>query len=282
MAAVTCGSAGSPDHGCVQNATRSRPTFAPTSDRYGRSGAAITNGSPGAGPLRQSSSAAVSRTLRLTMKCTAHPDSASAICGPQVTRPRDGLRPTTPHAEAGIRIEPPPSLAEATGTIPAPTTAAAPPLDPPAMCWSLHGEQVRPTARVSVVPMIPNSDVVVRPRFTRPAARIRAVNSLSVGVTQPWVSRLPFSQTVPASPWKRSLSIVGTPPNGPGGTVSDISSTRSANASTTAPSVPSTLRDRRQHARAELARGDVLAGQHLGEGGGVVLARTRPGPRRSW
>ena len=111
----------------------------------------------------------MSRTLRETMKCTAQPASASAICGPQVTRPRDGLRPTTPQEDAGIRIDPPPSLAEATGTMPAPTTAAAPPLDPPAMCSALQGEHVRPAASVSVVPMIPNSDVVVRPRFTSPA-----------------------------------------------------------------------------------------------------------------
>ena len=39
--------------------------------------------------------------------------------------------PNTPQQEAGIRIEPPPSLAWAMGTIPEATAAADPPLDPP-------------------------------------------------------------------------------------------------------------------------------------------------------
>ena len=44
---------------------------------------------------------------------------------------RVGFRPTRPLWLAGIRIEPPPSLAWATGTIPAATAAAEPPLEPP-------------------------------------------------------------------------------------------------------------------------------------------------------
>ena len=58
--------------------------------------------------------------------------------------------------------------------MPAPTTAAAPPLEPPAEWSALHGVQVSPAARVSVVPMIPNSDVVVRPRLTSPLRLIRS------------------------------------------------------------------------------------------------------------
>ncbi len=73
-----------------------------------------------------------------------------------------------------MRIEPPPSLASATGTTPAPTTAPAPPLDPPAMWPGLHGERVMPCARVSVVPRMPNSEVVVRPMLVIPAAAARA------------------------------------------------------------------------------------------------------------
>ena len=45
---------------------------------------------------------------------------------------------------AGPRMEPPPSLAWATGTIPAATAAAAPPLDPPALCARLQGLRVGP------------------------------------------------------------------------------------------------------------------------------------------
>ena len=103
VAAVTCGSSASPDHGCVQNATRSRPAGPRPPRGTAAPAARPGTGRPGAGPLRQSSSAAVSRTERVTMKCTAQPDSASAICGPQVMRPRDGLRPTD---AAGGRRDP--------------------------------------------------------------------------------------------------------------------------------------------------------------------------------
>ena len=48
------------------------------------------------------------------------------------TRPKLGLWPTRPQNAAGMRIEPPPSLAWATATIPLATAAAEPPLDPPA------------------------------------------------------------------------------------------------------------------------------------------------------
>src|SRR5207342_2316617 len=99
-------------------------------------------------------------TVRVVTKWTAHPSSGSPTSGPQGTRPRLGLSPTTPQADAGIRIEPPPSLAPAIGTIPAPTTAPEPPDEPPAIVSGPQGLQVRPTARVSVVPRSPNSDVV--------------------------------------------------------------------------------------------------------------------------
>ena len=42
-----------------------------------------------------------------------------------------GLIPTSPHSDAGMRIEPPPSVAVATPTSPAATAAAEPPLEPP-------------------------------------------------------------------------------------------------------------------------------------------------------
>ena len=44
-----------------------------------------------------------------------------------------------PQQLAGIRIEPPPSEPCATGTRPAATAAAAPPLDPPAIREVSHG-----------------------------------------------------------------------------------------------------------------------------------------------
>jgi hypothetical protein len=75
--------------------------------------------------------AAVSRTERLTASCTDMPPQPSATSGHIGTRPRLGLSPTRPHSLAGMRIEPPPSLACATGTMPLATATAEPPLEPP-------------------------------------------------------------------------------------------------------------------------------------------------------
>ncbi len=47
--------------------------------------------------------------------------------------------PNSPQTDAGIRIEPPPSLACATGARPPATAAAAPPLEPPAERSRSHG-----------------------------------------------------------------------------------------------------------------------------------------------
>jgi hypothetical protein len=48
-------------------------------------------------------------------------------------RPRVGFKPTNPLQEAGIRMEPPPSLACAIGTTPAATNAPEPDDDAPAV-----------------------------------------------------------------------------------------------------------------------------------------------------
>src|SRR5690242_3979362 len=120
----------------------------------------------------QSSIAAVSRTVRLTtpsMVAPIHP-SPSGAC---VTRPRLGLRPTRPHSLAGTRIEPPPSLAWAIGTIRDATAAAEPPEDPPVEWAGFHGLRQGPYASGSVVTVVPNSGVLVRPTTTTPAARNR-------------------------------------------------------------------------------------------------------------
>src|SRR5512145_3143678 len=97
------------------------------------------------------------------------PPQPSPTSGPIGTRPRVGLRPNSPHAEAGIRIDPPPSLACATGRIPAAIAAAAPPDDPPAVCSGLHGLRVFPYRSDSVVLVSPNSGDAVRPKITSPA-----------------------------------------------------------------------------------------------------------------
>src|SRR5262245_51801207 len=108
----------------------------------GRAGGGATYGSPGVAPAVTSSSAAVSRTLRVTTNSAEKPLQRSPSPGPNELRPRLGLRPTRPHMLAGPRMEPPPSLACAAGTSPAATAAAAPPLEPPALCSRFHGLRV--------------------------------------------------------------------------------------------------------------------------------------------
>ena len=75
-------------------------------------------GSPGYGAASSSRQAAVSRSDRVSTWCTAQPSSGSPAAGAQVTRPREVFRPTTPQADAGILIEPPPSEPVAIGTMP--------------------------------------------------------------------------------------------------------------------------------------------------------------------
>ncbi len=63
----------------------------------------------------------------------------SPYSGPSDTRARVGFRPTSPHSLAGMRMDPPPSEAWPTGTMPDATAAAEPPLDPPVEHVVSHG-----------------------------------------------------------------------------------------------------------------------------------------------
>ena len=101
-------------------------------------------GAPRSLPATQSSVPAQSRTLSATTCSVASPPQASPTSGPPGISPRDGFRPTSPQHEAGIRIDPAPSLACAIGTIRAATAAPAPPLDPPALCSGFQGLRVGP------------------------------------------------------------------------------------------------------------------------------------------
>jgi len=95
------------------------------------------------------------------------PKSIAAPCqprqafGPTGIVPLDGFKPIKPENEAGIRIEPPPSLAPAIGTIPAATAAAAPPLDPPGEYAKFHGFRAGPYNCGSVIFLKPNSGAFV-------------------------------------------------------------------------------------------------------------------------
>jgi hypothetical protein len=141
----------------------------------GRGGSGAVYGSPGIAPAVTSRSAAASRTLRVTTNSAEKPFQRSPRPGPNELRARVGLRPTRPHMLAGPRIEPPPSLACAAGTMPAATADAEPPLEPPALCARFHGFRVAPYASGSVVGISASSGVFVRPSETSPAARKRRV-----------------------------------------------------------------------------------------------------------
>src|SRR4030088_1729425 len=118
-----------------------------------------------------SSIAALSRTLMLTTWPQENPAQPSPRSGPIGLRARVGFNPNTPDAEAGMRIEPPPSLACATGTMRAATAGAAPPDDPPVGGPQFHGLRVGPNSRDSVVGNMPNSGVELLPKIVTPALR---------------------------------------------------------------------------------------------------------------
>src|SRR5207237_5945273 len=117
--------------------------------------------------------AALSRTERLTQWSTSrsgNPGGGARRAG--TVRPRLGFRPNTPHIEAGMRIDPPASLAWANGTMPAATAAAEPPDEPPVEYARFHGLAVGPNAKGSVLSIDPNSGTLVMPQTIRPATRL--------------------------------------------------------------------------------------------------------------
>src|SRR6266478_7376057 len=102
------------------------------------------------GPEVASSSAALSRTERVIAWPTLAPFHPSPRSGPIGLRARVGFRPNSPQHEAGIGIEPPPSVPCAMGSMPVATAAAAPPLEPPALYSRFHGLRVDPKTLGSV------------------------------------------------------------------------------------------------------------------------------------
>src|SRR5690606_5385505 len=170
--------------------------------------------SPGAGAASASSSAAASTTVRASGPLVGRPNPPKPN-GPVATTPRLGLKPTTPQIEAGMRIEPPPSLPWAAATSPAATAAAAPPLEPPAVHPGRHGLRVGGPSAVSQYREQPNSLVAVLPRLMVPAARKAATTSSSysgtksVNASEPYVVRTPRVAC-------RSLIATGTPSSGGG------------------------------------------------------------------
>ena len=73
----------------------------------------------------------MSATVRLSTPSVPSPGPGIRSAPPLIL-PRLAFSPTRPQADAGMRIEPPPSEAWAIGARPVATAAAAPPLEPPA------------------------------------------------------------------------------------------------------------------------------------------------------
>src|ERR1700754_3159414 len=116
---------------------------------------------------------ALARTLILTTCPPEKPPQPSPRSGPSGFRARVGFMPNTPEADAGMRIEPPPSLACAIGRMRAATAAAAPPDDPPEEWSRFQGLRVGPNRRVSVVGISPNSGLELLPKIATPVSRKR-------------------------------------------------------------------------------------------------------------
>src|SRR5690348_7661821 len=112
-------------------------------------------------PSAAARNAAVSRTVRVTTPCEMMSMGKNLAPSGGTRRPLEGLRPTRPQHEAGMRIDPPPSFAWAIGTTPDATIAAEPPDDPPVEWFVFHGLRVGPWASDSVVAVSPSSGSVV-------------------------------------------------------------------------------------------------------------------------
>ena len=143
------------------------------------------------------------------------PNIDSLSCGPYGVRPRLSLRPTRPLHAAGMRTEPPPSLAPAAGTMPAATAAPEPPEEPPGVWLMFHGLRAVPRSESSVMPLAPNSGVFVLPKMTRPASRKRCVTTACSVATSRSRERDPLVVAKPAYSCARSLTRNGTPAKGP-------------------------------------------------------------------
>ena len=104
---------------CARRCAAVRPRRRPPRGTGARGGAA-EYGSPGIAPASTSSTAALSRTERVTTWRTTRPPHASPSSGPSDTRPRVGLRPNRP-AHAGGDADRPAAVARVRERRPCPT-----------------------------------------------------------------------------------------------------------------------------------------------------------------
>ena len=201
---------------CVGRATRWRVGDGKSHRAPGRrtaaassAGASSVGGSAGSGPTTVAS-AAWSSVGSLVTKPGESKLGASGTPPVLLIRPSVVFNPYTPQKEAGIRIEPPVSLATASGTMPAATAAAEPPLDPPAMRSRSHGLRVDPRSAFWVVIPQPNSWERVVPTTTAPARRSAATMAASAVARRPASTIDPYVTSVSATS-NSSFTPMGTP-----------------------------------------------------------------------
>ena len=110
--------------------TRRPSTPWPSAPRRSAAGLGIDVASRGSWPAIASSRSAASATVVANGPIWSSED-AKATSPYRLTAPYVGFTPTTPHSDAGWRIEPPVSEPSASGANPAATAAALPPDEPP-------------------------------------------------------------------------------------------------------------------------------------------------------
>src|SRR5215218_4020891 len=171
-------------------------------------------GSRASKPEITPSSNAASRTER-AMGATC-PSVGVALVGKTGTLPNCAFIPKTPQKEAGMRMEPPPSVPSAKGVTPAATEVAAPALEPPVVFEVFQALRVTPESGLSPPPALqPNSVVVVLPITHAPAARARSTDGASYWTTLFSMVQEPNVVLTPPT-LMRSLTEMGMPCNGPG------------------------------------------------------------------
>ncbi|AKS35705.1 hypothetical protein AFA91_31570 [Mycolicibacterium goodii] len=98
-----------------------------------------------------------------------------------------------------MRRDPAPSVPVATGTMPAATAAADPPLDPPGVSARSQGLRVTPCSADAVKDARPNSGEAVTPMGTAPAATARCTSVQVWSATRSAYSALPMANGHPVT-----------------------------------------------------------------------------------
>src|ERR1700761_535455 len=175
--------------------------------------------SSGSGAASTDSNAAASATeaaIGPAVSCARESGTMPVL----LTRPRVGLRPTTPQALDGETIDPSVSVPMASGAKPAERPAAEPELEPDGFRSSAYGFAVwPPTVDQPLVDLVDrkfaHSDRFALARMIAPAARSRETMNASGGRAASSAGE-PAVVGVPAT-WTLSLTRTGIPSSTPRG-----------------------------------------------------------------